>query len=70
MFPDTPSAPTVGSPAMTSRTSAPLGAVHFAALDLTLQVVLPVAVVRQHVTQPGGRPQVERVAHFFTVDAQ
>jgi len=50
---------------MTSRTSAPLGAVHFAALDLTLQVVLPVAVVRQHVTQPGGRPQVERVAHFF-----
>ena len=48
----------------------PLGALHFSALDLTLHDVFPEAVVRQHVTQPGGRPQVERVAHFFTVDAQ
>jgi hypothetical protein len=33
-------------------------------------LVLPLAVVRQQVTQPAGRPQVERVAHFFAAEAQ
>jgi hypothetical protein len=47
-----------------------LGAAHLAALDFTEHVVRPLAVVRQHVTHPGGRPQVERVTHFFTAEAQ
>jgi hypothetical protein len=40
----------------------PLGAVHFAWLDLREHFVLPVAVVRQHVTKPGA-PQVDLRAH-------
>jgi hypothetical protein len=43
----------------------PLGAVHFAWLDLTEHFVLPVAVVRQHVTKPGA-PQVDFLAHRTT----
>jgi len=42
-----------------------LGAVHFACLDLTEHFVLPVAVVRQHVTKP-DRPQVDFLAHATT----
>src|SRR5262245_16732981 len=41
MFPDTPSAPTVGSPAMTSRTSAPLGAMQNVPPRLVCNVVNP-----------------------------
>jgi hypothetical protein len=48
----------------------PLGARHFAGLDFTLHLVFPRAVVRQQVTQPAGRPQVDLVAHFFTAEAQ
>ena len=36
-----------------------------AASRLMLHVVLPFAVVRQHVTKPGF-PQVDRAAHFTT----
>src|SRR5262245_66687696 len=43
----------------------PMGAVHFAALDLIEHFVLPAADVRQHVTKPGA-PQVDLLAHFTT----
>jgi hypothetical protein len=43
----------------------PTGALHFAALDLREHFVLPVAVVRQHVTKPVA-PQVDFLAHFTT----
>ena len=43
----------------------PIGAVHFAALDLIEHFVLPAAVVRQHVTKPVA-PQVDFLAHFTT----
>jgi len=44
----------------------PLGALHFAWLDFTEHFVLPVPVVRQHVTKP-DRPQVDCFAHRTTV---
>ena len=44
----------------------PLGAVHFAALGFTTHFVLPLAVVRQHVTNP-ALPQVDFLAHPSTV---
>jgi hypothetical protein len=47
----------------------PFGARHFAALFFTVHLVLPRAVVRQQVTEP-GRPQVAFFAHFFTAPAQ
>jgi hypothetical protein len=43
----------------------PLGAVHFAALGFTTHFVLPLAVVRQHVTNP-ALPQVDFLAHPST----
>src|SRR5262245_46871469 len=43
----------------------PMGAVHFATLDLIEHFVLPAAVVRQHVTNPVA-PQVDLLAHFTT----
>jgi hypothetical protein len=43
----------------------PLGGTHDAALFLIVHFVLPDAVVRQHVTNP-GLPHVDRAAHFFT----
>ena len=46
----------------------PLGALHLDGLDLTRHLVFPLAVVRQQVTNPAGRPQVDLVAHFFTAD--
>ena len=47
----------------------PAGALHFAALDFTEHLVRPLLVVRQQVTHPGARPQVERLMHFFTSEA-
>ena len=46
----------------------PRGARHLAALFFTEHLVLPVAVVRQQVTYPGGRPQVDLVAQRFTAE--
>jgi hypothetical protein len=43
----------------------PFGAVHFAVTDFTEHFVLPVAVVRQHVTKPFS-PQVDFLAHRKT----
>jgi hypothetical protein len=43
---------------------------HFVGLDFTEHLVRPAAVVRQQVTHPAGRPQVDLVTHFFSVDAQ
>src|SRR4029079_13129464 len=43
------------------HTEPPDGALHLLAFGLTPHFVLPLQVVRQHVTAP-GRPQVERVA--------
>src|SRR5262249_6842467 len=43
----------------------PLGAAHFAVLDFTEHFVLPLAVVRQHVTKPAA-PQVDFLAHRRT----
>ena len=39
------------------------------ASDLTLHLVVPLALVRQHVTKP-GLPHVERDAHFMMNGAQ
>ena len=47
----------------------PFGGVHLSALDFVEHFVLPVAAVRQHVTNP-GLPQVERAAHFLTAAPQ
>jgi hypothetical protein len=47
----------------------PCGGTHDAALFFVVHFVFPVAVVRQHVTNPGF-PQVERAAHFFTSPPQ
>jgi hypothetical protein len=43
----------------------PFGGVHAVAFGLTAHVVLPLAVVREHVTKP-ARPQVDCFAHFTT----
>ena len=43
----------------------PLGAVQCVPLLLTEQDVLPLLLVRQHVTKPGF-PQADLAAHFFT----
>ena len=43
---------------------------HFSGLDFTEHLVRPAAVVRQQVTHPAGRPQVDLVTHFFNVDPQ
>jgi hypothetical protein len=53
-----------------AQTLPPLGARHFDALDFTRHLVFPLEVVAQQVTKPAGRPQVDLVAHFFTLDAQ
>ncbi len=50
------------------QTEPPDGARHLLASGLTPQLVLPLAVVRQHVTAP-GRPQVEREAQRLAADA-
>ena len=54
----------LGNPVV--QVAPPLGARHFAGLDLTEHLVRPLAVVRQQVTQPAGRPHVDRVTHFVT----
>jgi hypothetical protein len=45
-----------------TQTEPPLGAVHLAALGFTTHFVLPLAVVRQQVTNP-ALPQVDFLAH-------
>jgi hypothetical protein len=50
-----------------TQAAPPDGALHWVAEFLTLQVVFPVRVVRQHDTAP-GRPQVDLLTHFITLD--
>ena len=47
----------------------PFGGVHAVALDFTEHVLLPLAVVRQHVTKP-DRPQVDCLAQWTTSPRQ
>jgi hypothetical protein len=45
------------------------GALHLSALDFVEHFVTPLALVRQHVTNPGF-PQVDRAAHFLSATPQ
>jgi len=47
----------------------PIGGLHFASLDFTEHFEIPVAVVRQHVTNPVA-PQVDFLAHRTTAARQ